>query len=281
MLVQPYLLFGGRCEEALEFYRRGALGAEIATSTALHPLQRRSRSRWMSQPGTAAEIMHASFRVGGGKRSLLWHRTADAKVSPSSRASRSRSSCRTKVRLAGPSAPSTHWQKVVKSRCAMAQPPPFGNRNSARFGRSVRGQLDDLSSAQAVRFLSPTMGVEKMRSNKDDCHKMPARQKMPSPLSSLSPENLRATIGFDRIINMKISLRLAGCTVGFAAFALTGALAQEPAFSIQLVSTFDSQARGTRRGRRRLTIEATSSGSMWIRTLVSGARLHQIWRWEF
>jgi hypothetical protein len=60
----------------------------------------------------------------------------------------------------------------------------------------------------------------------------------------LSPENFRATIGFDRIINMKMSLRLAGCAVGFAAFALTGALAQEPALSIQLVSTFDYPGTG-------------------------------------
>jgi len=28
MSVQPYLFFGGRCEEALEFYR-GALSAEV------------------------------------------------------------------------------------------------------------------------------------------------------------------------------------------------------------------------------------------------------------
>jgi PhnB protein len=28
MIVQPYLFFDGRCEEALEFYRR-ALGAEV------------------------------------------------------------------------------------------------------------------------------------------------------------------------------------------------------------------------------------------------------------
>ncbi|HEV3410041.1 MAG TPA: hypothetical protein VG095_07095, partial [Chthoniobacterales bacterium] len=27
-IVQPYLFFGGRCEEALEFYRK-ALGAEV------------------------------------------------------------------------------------------------------------------------------------------------------------------------------------------------------------------------------------------------------------
>jgi hypothetical protein len=43
---------------------------------------------------------------------------------------------------------------------------------------------------------------------------------------------------------MKISLRLVACAVGFAALALTGALAQEPAFSIQFVSQFDYPGTG-------------------------------------
>src|SRR4029077_5027754 len=47
---------------------------------------------------------------------------------------------------------------------------------------------------------------------------------------------------------MKISLRLIGCAVGFAALALTGALAQSPespaAISIELVSTFDYPGTG-------------------------------------
>jgi hypothetical protein len=47
---------------------------------------------------------------------------------------------------------------------------------------------------------------------------------------------------------MKISIRLLGCAVAFAALALTGALAQSPespeAFSIQLVSTFDYPGTG-------------------------------------
>jgi hypothetical protein len=47
---------------------------------------------------------------------------------------------------------------------------------------------------------------------------------------------------------MKISLRLVGCAVGFAALALTGALAQSPdspdAFSIQFVSQFDYPGTG-------------------------------------
>jgi hypothetical protein len=52
----------------------------------------------------------------------------------------------------------------------------------------------------------------------------------------------------ERVNIMKISLRLVGCAVGFAALALTGALAQSgdspAAFSIQLVGTFDYPGTG-------------------------------------
>ena len=62
MLVQPYLFFDGRCEEAVEFYRR-ALGAE------LQMLMRYSESPepappGMVPPGSEHKVMHASFRVG-------------------------------------------------------------------------------------------------------------------------------------------------------------------------------------------------------------------------
>ena len=62
-LLQPYLVFEGRCEEALEFYRR-ALGAEVTM------LMRYKESPEPPQPGCAApgpknKIMHAAFRVGG------------------------------------------------------------------------------------------------------------------------------------------------------------------------------------------------------------------------
>src|SRR5213083_780728 len=44
---------------------------------------------------------------------------------------------------------------------------------------------------------------------------------------------------------MNILLRLVGCAVGFAALALTGALAQSPAsVTIELVSTFDFPGTG-------------------------------------
>ena len=62
MNVEPYLFFEGRCEEAIEFYRR-ALGAEV---TAL--------MRYMDSPeppppgkvppGSDNKVMHANFRIG-------------------------------------------------------------------------------------------------------------------------------------------------------------------------------------------------------------------------
>ena len=61
MLVQPYLMFDGRCEEALEFYKK-ALGAEV---TALHRFKD-SPDPGMCPPAAGSEnkVMHSSFRVG-------------------------------------------------------------------------------------------------------------------------------------------------------------------------------------------------------------------------
>jgi PhnB protein len=61
--ITPYLFFGGRCEEALAFYRK-ALGAEVEM------LMRYSDSPdptppGMLQPGFENKVMHASFRVHG------------------------------------------------------------------------------------------------------------------------------------------------------------------------------------------------------------------------
>ena len=61
-LVQPYLFFGGRCEEALTFYRT-AIGAEV--DMVMHF----NESPEPAPPGRLAEgfenkVMHASFRVG-------------------------------------------------------------------------------------------------------------------------------------------------------------------------------------------------------------------------
>ena len=62
MEIQPYLFFDGRCEEAVEFYRR-ALGAQVDM------LMRYRESPEppppdMIRPGMDDRIMHASLRVG-------------------------------------------------------------------------------------------------------------------------------------------------------------------------------------------------------------------------
>ena len=61
MLVQPYLFYDGRCEEALEFYRK-AVDAEVEM------LMRFKDSPEPAQPGmppgSENKVMHASFRIG-------------------------------------------------------------------------------------------------------------------------------------------------------------------------------------------------------------------------
>lgn len=62
-LIQPYLFFGGRCDEALDFYRT-ALGAEVVM------LMRYKESPEPQPPGSVPpgyenKVMHATFRIGG------------------------------------------------------------------------------------------------------------------------------------------------------------------------------------------------------------------------
>ena len=59
MQVQPYVFFDGRCEEALEFYRR-ALGAEVTMLMRYKD----SPDPAMVQSGTENKVMHASVRIG-------------------------------------------------------------------------------------------------------------------------------------------------------------------------------------------------------------------------
>lgn len=60
--VQPYLFFGGRCDEALELYR-------TALDIKVDMLMRFSESPepmppGMLQPGFEKKVMHAAFRIG-------------------------------------------------------------------------------------------------------------------------------------------------------------------------------------------------------------------------
>ena len=58
-VVQPYLFFDGRCEEALEFYRR-TLGAEVSALMRF----KESPDPAMCPPSAGDKVMHASFRIG-------------------------------------------------------------------------------------------------------------------------------------------------------------------------------------------------------------------------
>ena len=61
MRIEPYLFFEGRCEEALEFYKK-ALGAKVES------LMRMKESPEAPPPGmppgSGEKVMHASFTVG-------------------------------------------------------------------------------------------------------------------------------------------------------------------------------------------------------------------------
>ena len=59
MQVQPYLFFDGRCEEAINFYRK-AVGAEVQMLMRY----KESPDQNMCAPGSGDKVMHASFRVG-------------------------------------------------------------------------------------------------------------------------------------------------------------------------------------------------------------------------
>jgi PhnB protein len=61
--ITPYLFFAGRCEEALEFYRK-ALGAEVEMLMRFDQSPEPVPSG-MLQPGFEKKVMHASFRVRG------------------------------------------------------------------------------------------------------------------------------------------------------------------------------------------------------------------------
>ena len=62
MLVQPYLYFDGRCEEAVTFYR-DALGAKVEMVMHYKDCPD-TPPPGMVPPGSENKVMHASFRIG-------------------------------------------------------------------------------------------------------------------------------------------------------------------------------------------------------------------------
>ena len=62
MLVQPYLFLDGRCEEAIEFYRK-ALGAEVEMLLRFKDSPEPANPA-MVPPGAENKVMHSCLRIG-------------------------------------------------------------------------------------------------------------------------------------------------------------------------------------------------------------------------
>ena len=59
MRIQSYLFFNGRCEEAIEFYKK-AIGAKVETMVRF----KEAPGDHKGAPGTENKIMHSSLRIG-------------------------------------------------------------------------------------------------------------------------------------------------------------------------------------------------------------------------
>ena len=105
-IVQPYLFFDGRCEEAVEFYRK-TLGAEVETLTRFKD----SPDPGMCAPGAGDKVMHTSFRVGD---STVLASDGHCHGKPSFQVFRYRSRCLTRPR---PSGCSLRWATAGRCRC--------------------------------------------------------------------------------------------------------------------------------------------------------------------
>ncbi len=63
MKIEPYLFFDGRCEEAIEFYRK-TLGAEVTMLMRFKDSPEPMPADRMP-PGSENKVMHANLRIGG------------------------------------------------------------------------------------------------------------------------------------------------------------------------------------------------------------------------
>ena len=63
MQVEPYLFFDGRCEEAIDFYRR-TLGAEVTMLMRWKDCPEQPKNKDMIPPGSENKVMHARLRIG-------------------------------------------------------------------------------------------------------------------------------------------------------------------------------------------------------------------------
>ena len=63
MKVEPYLFLNGRCEEAIEFYRR-ALGADVGMLMRMKDSPEPHTAGMQQPPGWENKVRHANFRIG-------------------------------------------------------------------------------------------------------------------------------------------------------------------------------------------------------------------------
>ena len=110
MNVEPYLFFDGRCEQALEFYKK-ALGAKV---DAVIRYKENPEPKY-NPPNSDEKVMHALFRIGDTK---VMRPTATARASRASRASRSPSTLRMRPRR---NAASTRSPTAARCRCRSAR----------------------------------------------------------------------------------------------------------------------------------------------------------------
>jgi PhnB protein len=59
MFIQPYLFFDGRCDEAIEFYKK-AIGATVEMLMRF----KQAPDQSMISPGSAEKVMHSSLKIG-------------------------------------------------------------------------------------------------------------------------------------------------------------------------------------------------------------------------
>jgi PhnB protein len=62
-MIEPYLFFNGRCEEAAEFYKR-AVGAEVTQLMRFKENPDEGAAAYMP-PGSAEKIMHMNLKIAG------------------------------------------------------------------------------------------------------------------------------------------------------------------------------------------------------------------------
>ena len=61
--IHPYLFFDGRCEEAIEFYRK-AIGAEQVMLMRFKDAPPDAKTQGCAPPNAENKVMHASIRIG-------------------------------------------------------------------------------------------------------------------------------------------------------------------------------------------------------------------------